>query len=137
MVGLVIWFVVGWATVLIQNRWGYQFMLPLVPLGLLACYGIDRLHAGARRDRDKQRHQRLPAFTVVLVVVASAFALYPIKQVAHKVKVLASDDFALSSGGRQKFDDTFAPYYSQSRAAAAFVRQPGALPGRSTSRATR
>src|SRR5258708_4002035 len=43
MVGLAIWLVVGAGTIVIQNRWGYLFMLLVVPLALLACYGTSHL----------------------------------------------------------------------------------------------
>jgi hypothetical protein len=129
MVGLAMWFVLGSGTILIQNRWGYLFMLLVVPLGLFACYGIDRLCSGTLRPNFQDHRQRVPTRTVALVLCAALLALYPAKQVAHKVKTLVSDDFALSASGRQKYDDTFAPYYAQARAAAAFVRQPGRTPG--------
>ena len=88
MVGLAIWFVVAWGTVLIQNRWGYQFLLPLVPLGLFACYGLDRMSSAAGRARDafQGTKRRVPVATVAIVVVAALFALYPAKQAIHKVK---------------------------------------------------
>jgi hypothetical protein len=128
-VGLAIWFVVGSATILIQNRWGYLFMLLVVPLGLYACYGIDRLRSDALRRASQTQRRRPPSRTIALVICAAVLAVYPAKQIAHKVKTLAGDDFALSAAGRQKFDDTFAPYYAQARAAAAYVRQPGRSPG--------
>lgn len=123
IVGLVIWFVVGWATVVIQNRWGYQFMLPLVPLGLLAVFGVDRLrtvwvHSSQRR-----------AIPIALMAVAALFALYPAKQVVHKVKALTRDDFTRTATGRHRFEAEFEPYYPDARAAAAYVRQPGRTPG--------
>jgi hypothetical protein len=129
VVGLAIWLVLGSGTILIQNRWGYLFMLLVVPLGLFACYGIDRLRSRTLRRNGQDLRRRVRTRTVALVVCAALFALYPAKQVAHKVKTLASDDFALSASGRQKYDDTFSPYYAQARAAAAFVRQPGRTPG--------
>ena len=124
MVGLAIWFVVGWGTVLIQNQWGYQFLLPLIPLGLFACRGVDRLSAAVEGSKS-----RLPIATVGILTVAALFALYPAKQAVHKVKTLASDDLALSASGRQRFDNTFGQHYAQARAAAAFVRRPGRAPG--------
>lgn len=131
MVGLAIWFVVAWGTVLIQNQWGYQFLLPLVPLGLFACCGVDRLWNAAHRTHDSlERNQRaMPRATVAIIAVAALLALYPAKQVAHKIKTLAKNDFALSASGRQKIDDEFGQYYDQARAAAAFVREPGRAPG--------
>lgn len=133
VVGLVIWFVVGWGTVLIQNQWGYQFMLPLVPLGLLAVLGVDRLRSAwpstgsARRNTSAQGARR--AVPAVLVGVAALFALYPAKQAAHAVKSLVNDDFTLTTAGRHRFETAFEPYYAKARAAATFVRQPGRTPG--------
>ena len=121
MVGLVIWFVVGWITVLIQNQWGYQFMLPLVPLGLFAVFGLDRLATAWRGAA-----RRVP---IALVVVAALLALYPAKQAVHKVKSLARDDFTLTASGRHRFEREFEPYYPTARAAADFVRASGRKPG--------
>jgi hypothetical protein len=131
VVGLAIWFVLGWATVLIQNQWGYQFMLPLVPLGLFACVGLDRLATATRRARvaGEGRKRRLPAATLAIVGFTTLFALYPAKQAIHKVKTLAGDGFALSANGREKLDDSLGHDYDQARAAADFVREPGRAPG--------
>ncbi|MDQ1467932.1 MAG: hypothetical protein QOH10_2347 [Actinomycetota bacterium] len=119
-VAFAIWFVIGWGTVLIQNQWGYQFMFPLVPLGMFAVFGIDRL-CGAWRTTHSA--------AVILVVVAAVLALYPAKQTAHVLKELVHDDFTLTTSGRHRFEAAFEPYYPQARAAAAFVRQPGRTPG--------
>jgi hypothetical protein len=124
MVGLAIWFVIGWATVLIQNRWGYEFMLPLVPLGLFAVVGIDRLRGVWVGTTGSAR-----TVPIALVLVAALAGLVPAKQVVHKVKVLISDDFTLTASGRHRFETEFEPYYAQARAAAAFVREPGRTPG--------
>jgi Dolichyl-phosphate-mannose-protein mannosyltransferase len=129
VVGLVIWFVVGWGTVLVQNQWGYQFMLPLVPLGLLAVYGVDQLVSAwlrSSRASNGGAGRRVPA---VLLVVAAILAAYPAKQAAHAVKSLVSDDLTLTTAGRRRFEASFEPYYPEARAAAAFVRQPGRTPG--------
>ncbi len=132
--GLVIWFVLGFATVVIQNEWQYQFMLPLVPLGLLAVYGLDDLCTSWRAVRARRRAAGAPAprlhRTAVAILLASALlALFPAKEVVHKVKSLAADDFALTASGHAAFDDTFAPYYPTARAAAAFLSEPGREPG--------
>jgi hypothetical protein len=123
IVGLAIWFVVGWATVLVQNQWGYQFMLPLVPLGLFAAVGVDRLPKAWPASRPGR------AAPIAFLVVAALLALYPAKQAAHAVKELASDHFTLTAGGRHAFEAAYEPYYPEARAAAAFVREPGRTPG--------
>lgn len=131
------WFVIGWGTVLIQNQWGYQFMLPLVPLGLFAVFGIDRLSSTWTRARGPDAvdsHGMVRAtparYSVAIVaVVAALLALYPAKQTAHAVKLLVHDDFTLTTSGRHRFETAFEPYYPQARAAAAFVRRPGRTPG--------
>jgi hypothetical protein len=122
VVGLVVWFVVAWVTVLIQNQWGYQFMLSLVPLGLLAAYGLDR---AAGLWTNGRAHGALAATAVVVV----GLAIYPGVHAFHKVKTLAADHFALTAAGRRDFDDTFYPYYPDARAAAAWVDEPGRTPG--------
>lgn len=128
VVGFVIWFVLGWATVLVQNQWGYQFMLPLIPLGLFAVVGVDRLCGAWPRRGDSAAGVRR-TMPVALVVVAALLALYPAKQAVHTVKALVSDDFTLTAAGRHRFEVTFEPYYAQARAAVAFLNQPGRTPG--------
>ena len=122
VVGLVIWIVVGWFTVLVQNQWGYQFMLLVVPLGLLAAYGVDRLCREWRRGR---AHNAIS----VLLVIAVALALMPARLAVHKVRLLASDDFTLGATGRHDFEAAFEPYYPDARAAAAWVDDPARTPG--------
>jgi hypothetical protein len=122
VVGLVIWFVVGWGTVLIQNQWGYQFVLPLTPLGLLAVFGLD--HAVGAWNA--QRTRRVLALVGVVVV---ALAGYPAVQAVHKVKALAQDDLTLSANGRHAYDADFEPYYRDAREAVAWVNAPGRTPG--------
>jgi hypothetical protein len=123
LVGLLIWFVVGWGTVVIQNQWGYQFVLPLAPLGLFAVFGGDRLlSAPVRRPRARY-------LAPCALVVTALLALYPAKQAAHKVRLLVSDDFTLTTKGRHDFEAAFEPYYPDARAAVAFLRRPGRTPG--------
>jgi hypothetical protein len=119
VVGLLIWFVVGWGTVLIQNQWGYQFMLPLVPLGLLAAYGLDHV-AGTWNTRRA---------LAILGVIVVALAIFPAVQAVHKVKTLVADDFTLSARGRHAYDDEFEPYYVDAREAVAWVNAPGRARG--------
>jgi len=131
-VGLAIWFVIGWGTVLIQNQWGYQFMLPLVPLGLFAVFGIDRMRSTWVRHReagaDASARSTRVAVPIVLVI-AAVLTLYPAKQAAHKVKLLVSDNFTLTTLGRHRFEASFEPYYPDARTAVAFLDQPGRTPG--------
>jgi hypothetical protein len=120
LVGLGLWFVLGWGTVLVQNQWGYQFMLPLVPLGLFAALGVDRMWSARARTR---------VLVPIVAVGAAVLALSPAKQTAHTLKVLAADHFTLTTAGRHAFETAFEPYYPEARAAAAFVRAPGRTPG--------
>jgi hypothetical protein len=122
VVALVIWFVVGWGTVLVQNQWGYQFVLPLVPLVLLAVYGLDHL-AGAWNTG---RARRALAAVGVLVV---GLAISPAVQAGHKVKALAQDHLTLTAKGRHAYDARFEPYYPDARAAVAWVDAPGRAVG--------
>ena len=132
IVGLVIWFVVGWATVVIQNQWGYQFMLPLVPLGLLAGFGVDRLCAPCGCARASGARYRSRSWSS-----PHCFALYPAKQAAHTVKALVRDDFTRTASGRHRFEAEFEPYYPQARRPPRSCANRGAHPARSTSRAIR
>jgi Dolichyl-phosphate-mannose-protein mannosyltransferase len=123
VVGLVIWFVVGWGTVMVQNQWGYQFMLMVPPLGLLAVFGVDQLWSSWLRVGASR------SVPITIAVVAALLALLPAKQAVHTIKTLVNDDFAVSASSRHRFEAAFEPYYPQARAAAAFVQQPGRTPG--------
>ena len=125
MTGLAIWFVVGWISVLVQNQWGYQFMLPLVPIGLFAVVGVDRL-CGSWAHTNGPTARRV---TIGFVIVAVAVAFYPAREVLHTTKELVRDDFTLTGSGRHRFEAEFEPYYPEARAAAAFVREAGRTPG--------
>jgi hypothetical protein len=63
------------------------------------------------------------------LVVTALLALYPVKQTAHKVKLLVRDDFTLTTTGRHDFEAAFEPYYPDARAAVAFLRRPGRTAG--------
>jgi hypothetical protein len=127
VVACVIWFVVGFATVLTQNLWGYQFMLPLVPLGLLAAFGADRLRTQwSESSAVGATRRKVP---IAIAVVAAVLALYPAQEVARTVKNLVSDDLTLTASGRRRFETTYEPYYPAAREAAAFLKEPGRTPG--------
>ena len=127
MVGLAIWFVVGWVTVLIQNQWGYQFMLPLVPLGLFAVVGVDRLRSAGRVVRRPVRP-----------VAAGAGRAHHRRRARRALPGQAGRPqgrrcwSATTSRSPLRDGTDSRPSSSPTtrrRAAAAFVREPGRTPG--------
>jgi hypothetical protein len=122
-VGLLIWFVLGWVTVVIQNEWGYQFVFPLIPVGLLGAFGLDRLWSRWTARAISR------GFLVAVAVVTALCAAYPAKQTAYVLKRLAQNGFALSARDHLRFETAVGGYYVHAREAAAFVRQRGRAPG--------
>jgi hypothetical protein len=122
VIGLVVWFVVGWGAVLAQNQWGYQFMLMVFPLGLLAAYGLDYA-AGLWTTKLAKR------VLAVVGVVVVVLAIFPAKEAGHRVHTLARDDFGLTVSGRRDYMDTFGSYEHLARQAVAWVDEPQRVPG--------
>jgi hypothetical protein len=123
MVGMALWFVLGWLTVVVQTEWGYQFMLFVVPLGVFATVGLDRLVTWHRTGRASRDRLALVAFA------AAALLLLPMGTLGAGVRQLAVDRLAVTTGDRADFQSAIRGYYLTARLDAAWLQQPGRAPG--------
>lgn len=121
--GLVVWFALAWLTIIVQNQWGYLFMLAVVPLGMLAAIGLDRLVTQYRNGQVSRRVVRVIAGATALL------AIVPLATLGHAANELASSDFALTAAGRERFQIEMGGYYLTARIDADWVRAPGRDPG--------
>jgi hypothetical protein len=121
VLALLIWLGVGAALVFAQLQFPYQFQLLIVPLGLLAAFGLDRLVTwwGTSPSR----------VAPLLVGVSLVLALIPARALAGKGLTFVRDDFALSAEGREHFHTKYNAYYPVARESVAFLHEPGSAPG--------
>lgn len=120
--GLALWLVLGLLTILLQNQWGYQFMLLVVPLGLLGALAFDRLIT-EWRSRLSSVGPRMVAVAVIALALAPALTL------SRSVIALASHRFAITAADRDRFQDEVGGDYATARLAADWVRAPERAPG--------
>jgi hypothetical protein len=121
--GVALWFAFAWLTIIVQNQWRYLFMLAVVPLGLLAAIGLDRLVT-------VYRNGQLPGRAVRVIAGATALlAIMPLMTLGHAVNDLAANDFALTASARARFRVEVGGYYRTALADADWVRAPGRTPG--------
>jgi hypothetical protein len=92
---MVVWILVGTFTYLLQLWWFYQLMLFMVPLGVLATYGLDTLWSNRARVSTAAA-----VGVVVLLVLSSAFAA---KHLGTRVKQLAQNGFAIGATNSAAF----------------------------------
>jgi hypothetical protein len=121
VVALLIWLGLGTALVFAQLQFPYQFQLLIVPLGLLAAFGVDRLVTRLRRPRS--------GLAIALVAVSLLLAVIPARALAGKGLTFARDDFALSADGREHFHAKYNPYYPVARESVAFLAEPDSAAG--------
>lgn len=124
-VALTICLVLGVALLLAQTWGPYQFQLLVVPLGVLAAFGLDRLLA-LRRDA-KPGGARVAWWGAVGLV--GALVLVPLRPLAAKTLTFLRDDATLTASGRHAFEDKYAPYYPVAKRSVAFLRAPGSVRG--------
>ena len=123
LTGVALWFVLGWFTVVVQNQWAYQFMLPVVPLGLLATVALDRLVSRYRQGRlSPKTVQAVAGITALLLIV-------PLSTLVNAAGELVASRFAVTAAGRDRFRDATASYYLTAESDAAWVSAPGRAPG--------
>lgn len=90
--GLVVWLGVGLLLVLVQLWWSYHLFLLLVPLGVLAAFGLDRLLSGTPSP---WRSGRVLAGALLFVPLVLSLGLTGVR--------LASHSFALSQPDRSHY----------------------------------
>jgi hypothetical protein len=121
-IGIVLWLVVGLLSILMQNQWGYQFMLLVVPLGVLGALALDRL-VGEWRSGTNRAALRVVAVAVIVLAVSPALTL------SRSFTALARHRFAVTQADRNRFEDEVGGDYATARLAADWVRAPGRAPG--------
>lgn len=117
---LLVWVGMGSLTVLLQTWWTYQVLLILPALGLLACLGLEQVAAW------------WPARRAWCLAVSAAVLL-----AALPLLSFAEGEFALllrhwpffSPKERAVYQTLESPFRRQIEDEAAFLREPGALPG--------
>jgi hypothetical protein len=122
---LVAWLVFGVAAVSAQalSRWVYHFGMFFVPIGILATLGIDVLAQFVLRfDR---RSIRLVASALVLSAVLVGVG-YPWVQTLNRFWLSGAPPWSNLAA----FQDEIDPKLKELRKSAAFLDEPGALPGR-------
>jgi hypothetical protein len=92
---MVVWVVVGFAVYLLQLWWFYLLMVLVVPLGVLAAYGVDALW-------NHRRHVR-PAVVIGVIVALGLASFFPAQRLARRGYHLADNGFALGAKSREQF----------------------------------
>jgi hypothetical protein len=123
---LLVWLLLGAVLVLAQTWGPYQFQVLIVPIGLLAAFGADRL---ATLLRTAPPGARLTAARAVAVIVA-VLVLLPARPLVATTLRFAQNDFTLTASGRAAFQARFSDgYYPIAQRSSAFLRTPGSRPG--------
>jgi hypothetical protein len=115
-VGLVAWIVLGVPVFLVQHWWIYTYAMFLVPVGILAGYGLDEVvdrWSGARRPL------RLAVLATAIVLLVPAGVRF-----AGNGRDVARHDFALTTEARAKLRFDLEPDYWAAAAWASWLRQP-------------
>ncbi|MEW6003330.1 MAG: hypothetical protein AB1638_11905, partial [Nitrospirota bacterium] len=123
--GLILWAVVGFIVIIIQQFWWqYHYLLLFVPLGILACKGLDFLWSAIINVRRPSVGLRI----AVLFSLALLFLPF-LGNLAKKGIYLAHDSFALRKEKRLLYQSRFNKNYPKILSEVAFLSQPGNLPG--------
>lgn len=117
------WLVTGVLVVLIQvSSWfAWHFLLVLVPIGLFAGRGVDRI---AAMWTDSTRRMRIG---IGLAVVAALIP--PLYGLVVKAVPLATNGFALSDANRRAYELEVWPLYEDLRTDGAFLADPSSHAG--------
>ncbi len=129
-VRLLLWLTTGAFVILIQqwSYWQYQYMLFVVPLGILAARGLEAL-GPALSGLPLFRSRRESG--LVLVALALALFAVPLGFLTLKTVFLARDRFALTARGREThhFRMTRGGAYTKFVPEVRFLSEPGARSG--------
>jgi hypothetical protein len=99
------WIAVGVPVFLVQMWWFYLLLLFIVPLGILAAFGIDTLWSSRARFGPVAR-----SVAIVVLVASSAWMLH---RYAQRMEKLASHRFAIGSSNTERFRFAESPHYAQ------------------------
>lgn len=124
------WLGIGVAVILSQRTswWEYHYLLLIVPLGLLAAYGLEAL---VPRLRTLVPASSPKEASVVLATAAAILFSAPLGSLALKAATLAARRFALSPDDRARYQGEMsrAGGYADARREATFLARPEARPG--------
>jgi hypothetical protein len=120
---LVTWVVSGALVIVLQRKWwAYQYLLLLVPLGILAAIGVDAVwRQAAAATRAGAR--RVAGLALALVFLGLAVAL------AQKAILFRHGLPSATQELRLRYAERFNPNYAPVFLDSAFLRDPSGLPG--------
>lgn len=130
VVGYALWWIVGLAVILAQRAswWAYQYELLVVPSGVLAAYGLERIAQGlARLSPAPGPRMRAAAIGAAALIAAAPM----LGALAFKTALLVHERLAITARDRESFQ-VRADTGNEVRdigADVAFLREPGARPG--------
>ena len=116
------WLVSGSAVIALQRQswWPHHVWLLLVPLSVLAAFGID----GLLDTLFSEPSSRRAAGAVVCVAAALLFLLLAVRDVS-KLRLLAGDHFALTASQREAFRRVVSGEYAEAQQDASALRASG------------
>jgi hypothetical protein len=118
---VVVWLLLGIPVFLIQHWWIYTLAMFLVPVGLLAGYGVDLLADGWGSFGRGTR--------VVVLVVAAILVVPALVRVSRVGRDVAGHGFALGTGDRAELRADLEPAYARATAWAHRIDAPGSPRG--------
>ncbi len=121
---LVVWLVLGLAMIAAQGQswWTYHFLLLLVPVSVLAAYGLDRLLA-VQRGLKQRLARRMVFFCVSWLVLLNLWAI------ADMGQIMTRSGLPLTPASQLQYQVLKAPLYNALAKDMEFLKQPGRLPG--------
>lgn len=112
---MVVWLALGIPIFLVQHWWIYTYAMFLVPVGILAGYGLEAVVD----EWPRRVVVQLAAVAVVLVLLAPAVVRF-----ARTGRDVANHDFALSADDRARLHTDLEPDYKAAATWAAWLRAP-------------
>jgi hypothetical protein len=101
---MVVWLITGVVTYLVQLWWFYQLMFFMVPLGVLAAYGLDTLWSN--------RHRASTAVKIGVAAVLVLSCAFAVKHLGTRSEQLARHGFAIGAKNSAAFRDANNPPYA-------------------------
>jgi hypothetical protein len=122
---LIVWLGLGLAMIVAQGQswWTYHFLLLLVPVSILAAYGLDRLLA-VQRGLKQILARRLALFCVSWLVLLNLWAI------GDMGKIMTRSGLPLTPASQLQYQLLKAPLYRELAHDMEFLKQPGTRPGK-------
>jgi hypothetical protein len=127
-INLAAWCVLGMGVILSQVRslWEYQYLLLLVPLGVLAVRGMDLLWTPIAGSLDARGQWQVGL--TLMAALALLLARFPAAWM-QKAAVLGHHGFAVREEERLAYQSDLSPRYREISVDAAFLKRPDSRPG--------